>query len=108
MRCPLLLVLALAACSPAWAKKVDLDYQVRLLPNSGQAEVRLTLADGSAVRSLDFALGKANAYSGFQADGQWSQQGERGVWRGVRWRGGRRGGGLSHGLKARSTSLLPW
>ncbi|RZI82279.1 MAG: hypothetical protein EOP15_20240, partial [Pseudomonas sp.] len=81
MRCPLLLVLALAACSPAWAKKVDLDYQVRLLPNSGQAEVRLTLADGSAVRSLDFALGKANAYSGFQADGQWSQQGERGVWR---------------------------
>lgn len=81
MRCPLLLVLALAACSPAWAKKVDLDYQVRLLPNSGQAEVRLTLADGSAVRSLDFALGKANDYSGFQADGQWSQQGERGVWR---------------------------
>ncbi|MGG5288575.1 hypothetical protein [Pseudomonas shirazensis] len=80
MRCPVLLVLALA-CSPAWAKKVDLDYQVRLLPSSGQAEVRLTLADGSAVRSLDFALGKANAYSGFQADGQWSQQGERGVWR---------------------------
>ncbi|MDR6713166.1 hypothetical protein J2W83_002769 [Pseudomonas hunanensis] len=81
MRRPLLLALALALCSPAWAKKVDLDYQVRLLPASGQAEVRLTLADGSVVRSLDFALGKQGVYSGFQADGQWQQQGERGVWR---------------------------
>ncbi|AXM98388.1 hypothetical protein ACU5P1_06720 [Pseudomonas plecoglossicida] len=80
MRSQLLLCLGLVACSPAWAKKVDLDYQVRLLPASGQAEVRLTLAEGSAVRSLDFDLGKANAYSGFQADGQWQQQGERGVW----------------------------
>ena len=80
MRCQLLLLLGVVACSPAWAKKVDLDYQVRLLPASGQAEVRLTLGEGSAVRSLDFDLGKANAYSGFQADGQWQQQGERGVW----------------------------
>lgn len=81
MRRPLLLVLGLAACTPAWAKKVDLDYQVRLLPSTSQAEVRLTLADGSAVRSLDFDLGKADAYSEFHADGQWQQQGERGVWR---------------------------
>jgi len=81
MRCQLLLLLGLVACSSAWAKKVDLDYQVRLLPANGQAEVRLTLADGSAVRSLDFDLGKAGAYSGFQADGQWQAQGERGVWR---------------------------
>ncbi|CAM3779993.1 hypothetical protein CCOS865_03953 [Pseudomonas reidholzensis] len=81
MRRPLLLALALALCSPAWAKKVDLDYQVRLLPGSGQAEVRLTLAEGSAVRSLDFDLGKQGAYSAFQADGQWQLQGERGVWR---------------------------
>ena len=81
MRRPLLLVLGLAACTPAWAKKVDLDYQVRLLPSTSQAEVRLTLADGSAVRSLDFDLGKAGAYSEFHADGQWQQQGERGVWR---------------------------
>ncbi|MFJ4444291.1 hypothetical protein ACIPZ8_19675 [Pseudomonas sp. NPDC089422] len=80
MRCQWLLLLGLVACSPAWAKKVDLDYQVRLLPANGQAEVRLTLAEGSAVRSLDFDLGKAGAYSGFQADGQWQQQGERGVW----------------------------
>ncbi|MEX5589740.1 hypothetical protein [Pseudomonas urmiensis] len=81
MRRPLLLVLGLAACTPAWAKKVDLDYQVRLLPSTSQAEVRLTLADGSAVRSLDFDLGKTGAYSEFHADGQWQQQGERGVWR---------------------------
>ncbi|NIE74228.1 hypothetical protein F3J45_07235 [Pantoea sp. Ap-967] len=81
MRCQLVLLLGLLASSTAWAKKVDLDYQVRLLPASGQAEVRLTLEDGGAVRSLDFDLGKAGAYSGFQADGQWQQQGERGVWR---------------------------
>lgn len=80
MRCHLLWVLGLVACAPAWAKKVDLDYQVRLLPASGQAEVQLTLADGSAVRSLDFDLGKQGAYSDFQADGQWQVQGERGVW----------------------------
>jgi len=80
MRCQWLLLLGLVACLPAWAKKIDLDYQVRLLPANGQAEVRLTLAEGSAVRSLDFDLGKAGAYSGFQADGQWQQQGERGVW----------------------------
>ncbi|MBK5001293.1 hypothetical protein IAE37_003569 [Pseudomonas sp. S31] len=80
MRCQRLLLLCLLACSPAWAKKVDLDYQVRLLPANGQAEVRLTLSEGSAVRSLDFDLGKAGAYSGFLADGQWQQKGERGVW----------------------------
>jgi len=80
MRCHLLWVLGLVACAPAWAKKVDLDYQVRLLPASGQAEVHLTLADGSVVRSLDFDLGKQSPYSDFRADGQWQVQGERGVW----------------------------
>ncbi|MEZ0198259.1 hypothetical protein AB9U01_29895, partial [Pseudomonas qingdaonensis] len=80
MRCQLLLLLGLMASSPAWAKKVDLHYQVRLLPASGQAEVRVTLAEGSAVRSLDFDLGKAGAYSGFQADGQWQLKGQRGIW----------------------------
>lgn len=82
VRCHLLLALGLLASSSAWAKKVDLDYHVRLLPESGQAEVRLTLADGAAVRSLDFDLGKAGAYSDFQADGQWllKEQGQRGLW----------------------------
>jgi hypothetical protein len=52
-------------------KKVDLDYHVRLLPQSDQAKVRLTLAQGSAVRSLDFDLGDGSHYSDFKADGQW-------------------------------------
>ena len=71
--------------SPAWAaKKVDLDYHVRLLPQSDQAEVRLTLAQGSAVRSLDFDLGDGSHYSDFKANGQWQLtpgKQARGVWR---------------------------
>jgi hypothetical protein len=81
MRRLLLIVACLLASSQVLAKKVDLDYQVRLLPQSGQAEVRLTLADGSVVRSLDFDLGKGGAYSDFLADGQWQAQNGRGVWR---------------------------
>ena len=74
----------LALSSPVWAaKKVDLDYHVRLLPQSDQAEVRLTLAQGSAVRSLDFDLGDGSHYSDFNADGQWQLtpgKPVRGVW----------------------------
>lgn len=68
-------------------EKVDLDYHVRLLPQSDQAEVRLTLADGAAVRSLDFDLGTHGDYSDFKADGQWqpgtakASAAQRGVWR---------------------------
>ncbi|MGF6555154.1 hypothetical protein ABIA48_001534 [Pseudomonas sp. S30_BP2TU TE3576] len=75
----------LAVNSPVWAaNKVDLDYHVRLLPQSDQAEVRLTLAQGSAVRSLDFDLGDGSHYSDFKADGQWlltPGKTARGVWR---------------------------
>jgi len=75
----------LALSSSVWAaKKVDLDYHVRLLPQSDQAEVRLTLAQGSAVRSLDFDLGDGSHYSDFKADGQWQLspgKHTRGVWR---------------------------
>ncbi|MGV8886665.1 MAG: hypothetical protein ACOH2P_01050 [Pseudomonas sp.] len=74
-----------ALSSPVWAaKKVDLDYHVRLLPQSDQAEVRLTLAQGSAVRSLDFDLGDGSHYSDFKTDGQWQLtpgKQARGVWR---------------------------
>lgn len=74
-----------AAGSSAWAaKKVDLDYHVRLLPQSDQAEVRLSLAQGSAVRSLDFDLGDGSRYSDFKADGDWQLtpgKASRGVWR---------------------------
>ncbi|MDU9025273.1 hypothetical protein [Pseudomonas corrugata] len=75
----------LAVCGPLWAaQKVDLDYHVHLLPQSDQAEVRLTLARGSAVRSLDFDLGDGSRYSDFMADGQWqltSGKTTRGLWR---------------------------
>jgi len=75
----------LAVCGPLWAaQKVDLDYHVHLLPQSDQAEVRLTLARGSAVRSLDFDLGDGSRYSDFKADGQWQLspgKQARGVWR---------------------------
>ncbi|MFJ2679930.1 hypothetical protein [Pseudomonas sivasensis] len=71
----------LALSMPAWcARKVDLDYHVKLLPQSDQAEVRLSLSQGSAVRSLDFDLAPAGSYSDFKADGQWKVSGQRGVW----------------------------
>ena len=80
-----LMVALLALSAPVWAaKKVDLDYHVRLLPQSDQAEVRLTLAQGAAVRSLDFDLGDGSHYSDFKADGQWQLtpgKPARGVWR---------------------------
>ncbi|NBF10798.1 hypothetical protein [Pseudomonas sp. Fl4BN1] len=82
-----LAVAMLALSASVWAaKKIDLDYHVRFLPQSDQAEVRLTLADGSALRSLDFDLGKGGDYSDFKADGQWQAAaadagGQRGIWR---------------------------
>ncbi|WP_339493633.1 hypothetical protein [Pseudomonas sp. RA_105y_Pfl2_P56] len=80
-----LIAVLLALSAPVWAaKKVDLDYHVRLLPKSDQAEVRLTLAKGAVVRSLDFDLGDGSHYSDFKADGQWQLtpgKQARGVWR---------------------------
>lgn len=80
-----LLIGLLMFSAPVWAaKKVDLDYHIRLLPQSDQAEVRLTLAKGEAVRSLDFDLGDGSHYSDFKADGQWlltPGKHARGVWR---------------------------
>ncbi|MEB0108598.1 hypothetical protein [Pseudomonas sp. MH9.3] len=71
----------LTMSSSAWcAKKVDLDYHVKLLPQSDQAEVRVSLSHGAAVRSLNFELGHAGDYSDFNADGQWKVTGSRGLW----------------------------
>jgi len=58
----------------AATQKVDLDYLVRFLPESNQAEVSITLEKGERVRSFDFNLGQDGRYSDFQADGQWSEQ----------------------------------
>ena len=50
----LLSVVLLSLSTPLWAKKVDLDYRVRFLPETEQAEVSLTLEDGARVISLAF------------------------------------------------------
>lgn len=81
MRRLLLSVVLLSLSTPLWAKKVDLDYRVRFLPDTEQAEVSLTLADGAPVISLAFNLGEQGAYSDFKADGQWTQNSpEQGTW----------------------------
>ena len=81
MRRLLLSVVLLSLSTPLWAKKVDLDYRVRFLPDTEQAEVSLTLEDGAQVISLAFNLGEQGAYSDFKADGQWTQNSpELGTW----------------------------
>ena len=84
----LLSVGLLALSAPLWAaKRVDLDYQVRFLPASDEAEVRLTLAKGELIHSLAFALGTSGQYRDFKADGQWlltPGKNARGVWRPTR------------------------
>ena len=55
-------------------------FRSKLLPQSDQAQVRVSLSQGSAVRSLDFDLGRDGDYSDFQADGQWKVSGHRGLW----------------------------
>jgi hypothetical protein len=74
--------LLLGMSSPLWAaKRVDLDYQVKFLPESDQAEVSLTLEKGEAVQRLAFNLGSKGYYSDFSADGTWTQDGpESGTW----------------------------
>ena len=82
LRLPLLSSLLLLSL-PAFAatQKVDLDYRVRFLPDSDQAEVSITLEKGERVRSLDFNLGDDGRYSDFETDGQWSQEvAGRGKW----------------------------
>ncbi|SDI06922.1 hypothetical protein SAMN05216603_12054 [Pseudomonas benzenivorans] len=83
IRRALLSACVLCLSAPLWAatEKVDLDYRVRFLPDSDQAEVSLTLEEGERVRSLDFDLGEQGYYSDFSADGEWTQDGPgRGVW----------------------------
>ncbi len=76
-------VLLLGLSAPlAAAPRVDVDYRVRFLPDSDQAEVTLTLERGQALRYLDFSLGDKGYYSDFQAQGEWLQSSpEHGVWR---------------------------
>ena len=74
--------LLLGMSSPLWAaKQVDLDYRVKFLPDTDQAEVSLTLEKGEVVQKLAFNLGSKGYYSDFSADGTWTQDGpESGTW----------------------------
>ena len=78
----LLPAVLLCLSAQLWAgQKVDLDYRVKFLPDSDQAEVSLTLADTARIYGLTFNLGKRGAYSDFVADGQWQQSSpEQGQW----------------------------
>jgi predicted metalloprotease with PDZ domain len=81
---PLLAALLLLFIAPAQAaKRVDLDFTVKFMPEQDVADVELLLADGSSVRYLDFNLGDEGIYSDFQTDaeGSWQEEGGRGVWR---------------------------
>ena len=81
--CAVTLAVGLMLSVPASAAKhVDLDYHVSLLPQRDQAQVRLTLEQGSVVRSLDLNLGEKGYFSDFTADGQWAVGPDgRGVWK---------------------------
>lgn len=81
---PLLAVLLCLFAAPAYAaKRVDLDFNVRFLPEEDVAEVELVLEEGSAVSYLDFNLGDEGLYSDFKTDEQasWQEENGRGVWR---------------------------
>jgi hypothetical protein len=78
-------LLFVSASSVLAAKRVDLDYAVRFLPQADQAEVSLRLAKGEAVRELEFDLGDKGLYSDFKADGgDWRLSGEHGIWKPAR------------------------
>lgn len=74
-----LLCSAMLLLSPlTWAaKRVDVDYLVRFLPSSDQAEVVLTVEDGKAFQGFEMDLGRRGGYSDFQGDGQWRQDDDR-------------------------------
>jgi hypothetical protein len=79
--------LQLATCvlllsTPLWAaKKVDLDYQVRFLPASEQAEVQVSLGRGELIESVTFFLPEPGHYVDFKADGKWQEDGQgHGIW----------------------------
>ncbi|AZZ45970.1 hypothetical protein C1896_14330 [Pseudomonadaceae bacterium SI-3] len=81
---PLLAVLLLSFVAPLQAaKRVDLNYTVKFVPEQGIAEVELALEDGGAVKFLDLNLGKEQAYSDFQTNSEssWEEESGRGVWR---------------------------
>lgn len=74
--------LLLGLSAPLWAaKRVDLDYRVRFVPESDLAEVSLTLEKGEVVQRLTFNLGNEGYYSDFATEGSWTQDSpQSGTW----------------------------
>lgn len=78
---PLTAILLLLSTPLLAAKKVDMDYFVRFLPATEEAEVRVTLAKGELIQNVKFFLPAAGHYSAFTADGQWQEDGSgHGLW----------------------------
>lgn len=81
---PLLSVLLLLlAVQVQAAKRVDVDFNVKFVPEQDVAEVQMLIADGSVIRYLDFNLGDENQYTDFETDtdASWREENGRGVWR---------------------------
>jgi hypothetical protein len=81
---PLLSVLLLLfAVQVQAAKRVDVDFNVKFVPEQDMAEVEVLLTDGSPIRYLDFNLRDKEHYSDFTTDAEasWEEEGGRGVWR---------------------------
>lgn len=81
---PLLsILLLLFAVQVQAAKRVDVDFNVKFVPEQDVAEVEMLITDGSAIRYFDFNLGDDEHYSDFTTDAQasWEEEGGRGVWR---------------------------
>jgi predicted metalloprotease with PDZ domain len=75
LRLQLAAVLLLLSTSVLAAKKIDVDFFVRFLPATQEAEVRLTLAKGELIQSVKFYLPDPEHYFAFNADGQWHEEG---------------------------------
>jgi hypothetical protein len=78
----LLLALSLFA-SPALAEKkqrVKLEYQVRFLPESGEAMVNLRLAENAALVRVQFDLGDKGYFSDFEGTGTLAEEPGQLLW----------------------------
>ena len=76
LRLQLVAVLLLLSTSALAAKKIDVDFFVRFLPASQEAEVRITLAKGELIQRMRFYLPDPAHYFAFSADGKWHDDGD--------------------------------
>ena len=95
----ILLVTLISLATPAMAGKrqnVDLDYQVRFLPESGEAAVTIRVEQSEAIISLLFDLGSKGYYSDFKGTGTVSEEAGKLLWKPGK---GKAKGALSYRVK---------